>query len=61
MPKMSKLLDYSSVYHLTFRCLCSLTLDPYPQLLTLGSDLVGLRPPKYYKNKFTNKAYYLLD
>ena len=39
-------------------------LDPYtwPSALglsALGAHLVGPRPPKYFKNKFMNKAYYL--
>ena len=33
-------------------------LGPYPWPSTLGSSVLG--PPKYCKNKFMNKAYYLL-
>ena len=34
-------------------------LSPYPRPSTLGPHLVGPRRPKYCKNKFMNKAYYL--
>ena len=49
-------------------CLCSSTLDPWPLSLALDPQplslvlkrgLFGPRPPKYCKNKFMNKAYYL--
>ena len=55
-------------------CLCSSTLGSQPSTLgpstlgpstlgpsALGPHLVGLRPPKYCKKKFMNKAYYLFE